>query len=107
MKHSLSMLHLSFYPGTILHSPGIISALENSPSFSQLLDHFMECHLTSDFGELSRAMRFDNVKAVISRSGQITSRFYLHHTISPPHTGVIIITSLDDYTTAIRFVSKH
>ncbi len=98
---------LPFDPGTIIFSPGITSALQTSLPLRQVLDHFLECHLATDFGIVSRAMRFDNVLAALLETGQLTSRYYLHHTISPPETGLIITTHLDERTTTIRFASEQ
>ena len=98
---------LPFDPGTIIFSPGITSALQFSPSLRQILDHFMECHLATDFGIVSRAMRFDNALAALLETGQLTSRYYLHGTICPPQTGLIITTHLDERTTTIRFASEQ
>jgi hypothetical protein len=77
MRHSLSLPHLPFDKGTVIFSPGITSALETSHSLRQVIDHFMECHLATDFGIASRAMRFDNVLASLLETGQLTSRYYL------------------------------
>ena len=98
---------LPFDAGTIVFSPGITSALKSSLSLRQIIDHFLECHLATDFGIVSRAMRFDNVLAALLETGQLTSRYYLHHHICPPETGLIITTHLDERTTAIRFVSEQ
>ena len=107
MRHSLSLLHLPFDPGTVILSPGITSALQSSHLLRQVIDHFMECHLASDFGIVSRAMRFDNVVAALSDSGLLTSRYFLQGTICPPETGLIITTNLDVRTTTIRFASEQ
>jgi hypothetical protein len=98
---------LPFDPGTIRFSPGISSALQTSHSLMQVLDHFMEYHLATDFGIVTRAMRFDNVLAALLETGQLTSRYYLHHHICPPETGLIITTHLDERTTTIRFASEQ
>lgn len=98
---------LSFDPGSIIFSPRITLALQTSHSLRQVLDHFMECHLATDFGIVSRAMRFDNVLAALLETGQLTSRYYLHSSISPPETGLIITTHLDERTTTIRFASEQ
>jgi len=98
---------LPFDPGTIIFSPGITSALKTSQPLRQVLYHFMECHLATDFGIVSRAMRFDNVLAALLETGQLTSRYYLHRTIYPPETGLIITTHLDERTTTIRFASEQ
>ena len=98
---------LPFDPGTIIFSPGITSALKSSLSLRQVIDHFLECHLATDFGIVSRAMRFDNVLAALLETGHLTSRYYLHHHIYPPETGLIITTHLDMRTTTIRFASEQ
>jgi len=98
---------LPFDPGTVVFSPGITVALESSLSLRQIIDHFLECHLATDFGIVSRAMRFDNVLAALLETGQLTSRYYLHHHICPPETGLIITTHLDERTTTIRFASEQ
>ncbi len=98
---------LPFDPGTIVFSPGITSALQTSHSLRQVLDHFMECHLATDFGIVSRAMRFDNVLAALMETGQLTSRYYIDSSICPPETVVIITTHLDERTTTIRFASEQ
>jgi len=98
---------LPFDAGTIVFSPGITLALQTAPTLRQVLDHFMECHLATDFGIVSRAMRFDNVLAALLETGQLTSRYYLHSTISPPETGLIITTHLDERTTTVRFASEQ
>ena len=107
MRHSLSLPHLPFDPGTVVFSPGITSALQTSHLLRQVIDHFMECHLATDFGIVSRAMRFDNVLAALFETGQLTSRYFLQGTICPPETGLIITTHLDLRTTTIRFASEH
>ncbi|MBP6236736.1 MAG: hypothetical protein KA536_11360 [Saprospiraceae bacterium] len=107
MKASLVLPSLPFDPGTVVFSPGITSALESSLSLRQIIDHFLKCHLATDFGIVSRAMRFNNVLAALLEAGQLTSRYYLHSTISPPETGLIITTHLDERTTTVRFASEQ
>ncbi|MBK8516674.1 MAG: hypothetical protein IPL55_10450 [Saprospiraceae bacterium] len=107
MRASVFFPALPFDPGTIVFSPGITSALDYSSSFRQVIDHFLECHLATDFGVVSRAMRFDNVLAALLETGQLTSRYYLHSSVSPPETGLIITTHLDERTTSIRFASEQ
>ena len=107
MRASLVLPSLPFDPGTVVFSPGITSALQTSPMLRQVLDHFLECHLATDFGIVSRPMRFDNVLGALLETGQLTSRYYLHSTISPPETGLIITTHLDERTTTIRFASDQ
>jgi hypothetical protein len=106
MKAPVVYPSLPFDPGTIIFSPRITLALQNSNSLRQVLDHLMECHLATDFGIVSRAMRFDNVLAALLETGQLTSRYHLHSSISPPETGLIITTHLDESTT-IRFASEQ
>jgi hypothetical protein len=98
---------LPFDPGTIVFSPGIRSALVTSSGLRPFLDHVLECHLARDFGIVTRAMRFDNVLAELLETGQLTSRHYLHNTICPPETGVIITTHLDEHNTTIRFAGEQ
>ncbi len=88
MRASLVLPSLPFDPGTIIFSPGLRSALVSSTALLPFLDHVLECHLATDFGIVSRAMRFDNVLAALLETGQLTSRYYLQHTISAPETGV-------------------
>ena len=107
MRASLVLPSLPFDPGTVVFSPGITSALKSSLSLRQIIDHFLECHLATDFGIVSRAIRFDNVLAALLETGQLTSRYYLHHHICPPETGLIITTHLDERTTTIRFASEQ
>ncbi len=107
MRASLVLPSLPFDPGTIIFSPGIRSALVSFTALLPFLDHVLECHLATDFGIVSRAMRFDNVLAALLETGQLTSRYYLHHSISAPETGVIITTHLDAHTTTIRFASEQ
>ena len=80
--------------------------MSTSPSLRQVIDHFLECHLATDFGVVSRATRFDNTLAALFDTGQMISRYYLHRTISPPETGLIITTHVDERTTTIRFASE-
>jgi hypothetical protein len=107
MKTPVFLPPLPFDPGTIIFSPGITSVLESSSSLRLVIDHFLACHLATDFGIVSRAMRFDNVLAALLETGQLTSRYYLHSTISPPESGLIITTHLDERTTTIRFASEQ
>jgi hypothetical protein len=107
MKASLVLPSLPFDLGTVVFSPGITLALEYSLPLRQVIDHFLKCHLATDFGIVSRAMRFDNVLAALLETGQLTSRYYLHHHICPPETGLIITTHLDERTTTIRFASEQ
>jgi len=107
MRASLVLPSLPFDPGTIIFSPGIRSAIVLSTGLRPYLDHVLECHLATDFGIVTRAMRFDNVLAALLETGQLTSRYHLHHTISPPETGVIITTHLDADTTTIRFAGEQ
>jgi hypothetical protein len=107
MRAPLVLPSLPFDPGTIIFSPGIWSALVSSTALRPYLDHLLECHLATDFGIVSRAMRFDNVLAALLKTGQLTSRYYLHHHICPPEAGLIITTHLDVRTTSIRFASEQ
>ena len=107
MRHTYHLPGLTFDPGTIVFSPGITSALEFSSSLREYIDHFLECHLATDFGIVTRAMRFDNVLAALLETGQLTSRYFLHHHICPPETGIIITTHLDEHTTTIRFAGEQ
>ncbi len=106
MRAPVVLPSLPFDPGTIVFSPGIRSALVTSSGLRPFLDHVLKCHLATDFGIVTRAMRFDNVLAALLETGQLTSRYYLQHTISAPETGVIITTHLDENTTTIRFASE-
>ena len=106
MRHRHLLPSLPFDPGTIIFSPGVHSALQSYTGLRPFLDHVLECHLATDFGIVTRAMRFDNILAALLETGQLTSRFHLHQTISPPETGVIITTFLDEHTTTIRFASE-
>ena len=106
MRAPLVLPSLPFDSGTIIFSPGIRSALVSFTALRPYLDHVLECHLATDFGIVTRAMRFDNVLAALLETGQLTSRYYLHHHICPPETGLIITTHLDERTTTIRFASE-
>ncbi|MBK8670885.1 MAG: hypothetical protein IPN89_16095 [Saprospiraceae bacterium] len=75
--------------------------------FTSILDHVLECHIATDFGIVTRAMRFDNVLAALLETGQLTSRYCLHHHICHPETGIIITTHLDEHTTTIRFAGEQ
>ena len=107
MRALLVLPSLPFDPGSIIFSQGITLALQTAPTLRQVLDHFMECHLATDFGIVSRAMRFDNVLAALLETGKLKSRYYLHHDICAPETGLIITTHLDERTTTIRFASEQ
>ena len=107
MRYSHLLPELTFELGTIVFSPGIRAGLLASSGLQPYLDHVLECHAATDFGIISRAMRFDNVLAALLETGQLTSRYILHPSISPPHTGVIITTHLDERTTTIRFASEQ
>ncbi|MBK8349146.1 MAG: hypothetical protein IPL08_16600 [Saprospiraceae bacterium] len=61
MRAPLAFPSLPFDPGTIIFSPGIRSALVSSTDLRPFLDHVLECHISTDFGIVTRAMRFDNV----------------------------------------------
>ncbi len=107
MRYSHPLPELTFELGTIVFSPGIRAGLLSSSGLQPYLDHFLECHTTTDFRIISRAMRFDNVIAALMETGQLTSRFFIIPIICPPETVVIITTHLDERTTAIRFASKQ
>ena len=107
MRAPLVLPSLPFDPGTVVFSPGVTAALQTSRLFREVIDHFLECHLATDFGIVSRAMRFDNVLAALMETGQLTSRYYLHHHICPPETGLIITNQLDEQTTTISFASEQ
>jgi len=107
MRASLVLPSLPFDPGTVVFSPGITSALKSSLPLRQVIDHFLECHLATDFGIVSRAMRFDNTLAALLGTGQLTSSYFLQRYIFPPETGLIISTHLDERTTTIRFASEQ
>ena len=93
--------------GTVVFSPVITSALQASHLLRQVINHFLECHLATDFGVVSRATRFDNTLSALLGSGHLTSRYYLQGAISPPETDLIIATHLDKRTTTIRFASEQ
>ena len=107
MRAPLAFPSLPFDCGSIIFSPGIRSVLVSSPALVPHLDHMLECHSATDFGIVSRAMRFDNVLAALLETGKLTSRYYLHYDICPPETGIIITTYLDERTTTIRFASEQ
>jgi len=106
MRAPLVLPSLPFDPGTIIFSPGIRSALVSSTDLRPFLDHVLECHIATDFGIVTRAMRFENVLAALLETGRLTSRYFLHHHIWPQETGLIITTHLDERTTTIRFASE-
>ena len=107
MRAPLAFPSLPFDAGTIVFSQGIRSALVSSTDLRPFLDHVLECHLATDFGIVTRAMRFDNVLAALLETGQLTSRYFLHQHICPPETGIIITTHLDEHTTTIRFAGEQ
>jgi hypothetical protein len=108
MRYTHPLPELTFELGTIVFSPGMRAGLLSSSSgLRPFLDHVLECHAATDFGIVSRAMRFDNVLAALMDTGQLTSRFYIHPSICPPETVVIITTHLDERTTTIRFASEQ
>ena len=107
MRHTYLLPGLTFDPGTVIFSPGITSALQFSSTLREHIDHFLECHLSTDFGVISRSTRFDNTLAALLGSGHLISRYFIPHDICPPHTGLIITTHLDERTTTIRFVSEQ
>ena len=107
MRYTHRLPELTFELGTIVFSPGIRAGLLSSSGLLPFLDHVLECHAATDFGIVSRAMRFDNVIAALMDTGQLTSRFFIIPTICPPETVVIVTTHLDEHTTTVRFVSEH
>jgi hypothetical protein len=107
MRHTFHLPGLSFDLGTIVFSPGIISALVLSSSLRPYIDHFLECHLATDFGIISRSTRFDNALSALLGSGHLISRFFIPRDICPPHSGLIITTHLDELTTTIRFAGEQ
>jgi hypothetical protein len=108
MRYTHPLPELTFELGAIVFSPGITAELLSSSSgLRPFLDHVLECHSATDFGIVSRAMRFDNVLAALMDTGQLTSRFYIDRSICPPETLVIITTHLDERTTTIRFASEQ
>jgi hypothetical protein len=107
MRYSHPLPELTFELGAIVFSPGMRAGLLSSSRLRPFLDHVLECHAATDFGIVSRAMRFDNVLAALMDTGHLTSRFYIHPSICPPETVVIITTHLDERTTTIRFASEQ
>jgi hypothetical protein len=107
MRAPVVLPSLPFDPGTIVFSPGIRSALVTSSGLRPFLDQVLEFHLATDFGFVSRAMRFDHTLAALVGGGELTSRYFLRASISPPETGVIITTHLDAHTTTIRFAGEQ
>ena len=107
MRYSHPLPELTFELGIIIFSPGIRAGLLSSSVLQPFLDHVLECHAATDFGIVSRAMRFDNVLAALMETGQLTSRFFISPTIYPPETVVIITTHLNERTTTIRFASEQ
>jgi hypothetical protein len=107
MRYTHRLPELTFELGTIVFSPSIRAGLLSSSGLQPYLDHVLECHLATDFSIVTRAMRFDNVLAALMDTGLLTSRFYIHPSICPPETVVIITTHLDERTTTIRFVSEQ
>ncbi len=107
MRHTYQLPGLTFDPGTIVISPVISSALQISSSLREYIDHYLECHLATDFGVISRSTRFDNTLVALLGSGHLTSRYFIPRDICPPHAGLIITTHLDEHTTTIRFASEQ
>jgi hypothetical protein len=64
MRYTHPLPELTFELGTIVFSPGIRAGLLSSSGLQPFLDHFLECHAATDFGIVSRAMRFDNVSTI-------------------------------------------
>ena len=107
MRYTHLLPSLPFQPGTVVFSPGITAALPLFPSLGRVIDHFMECHVATDFGVVSRATRFDNTLAALMDYGQLTSRYFLPSHICPSESGIIITTHLDVGTTTIRFAGEQ
>lgn len=106
MRHKHLLPELTFDLGTIVFSPGVITALPQAPLLRQHIDQLLEFHRATDFGIISRSTRFDNTLAALLGSGHLTSRYFIPHDICPPHTGLIITTHLDACTTTIRFAGE-
>lgn len=107
MRQTYHLPGLTFDPGTIVFSLSINSALQINTAFRAYIDHYLECHLATDFGVISRSTRFDNTLAALLGSGHLISRYFIPRDICPPHTGLIITTHLDERTTTIRFASEQ
>jgi hypothetical protein len=107
MRHTLHLPDLTFDLGTIVFSPGIISIIERDSSFRPIIDHFLVCHLATDFGIISRATRFDNTLAALLDTGQLTSRYFIPAIFTSSERLVIITTLLDKRSTVIRFPSEQ
>lgn len=67
----------------------------------------MEMHLATEFGFVTRAMRFDNTLAALLGAGQLTSRYFVPPAFVVPERLVIITTHQDQATTTIRFPSEQ
>ena len=107
MRHPYHLPDISLDSGTIVISPGISSALQISSSLREYIDHFIECHLSTDFGAICRSTHFDNTLAALLDRGHLASRYFIPCDICPPHSGLIITTHLDVVTTTIRFTSEQ
>ena len=107
MRHTLHLPGLSFEPGTIVFSPGIRAIILEQPSFVQVLDQMMEFHLATDFGFVTRSMRFDNTLAALMGAGQLRSRYFIPSCFTVPERLVIITTHQDQGSTTIRFPSEQ
>jgi len=107
MRYTHPLPVLSFDAGAVVFSPGIISALTTASEFRQVIDHFLECHVATDFGVISRAARFDNALAALLGTGQLTSRYFIPRAVLPVESVLIITTHLDAGTTIIRFSSEQ
>ena len=107
MRHTLHPPDLSFDLGTIVFSPCIISILEHEQTFRPIIDHFLACHLATDFGIISRVTRFDNTLAALFDTGQLTSRYFIPAAFISLERLVIITTLLDQHITIIRFPSEQ
>lgn len=71
------------------------------------LDHVLESHIATDFGIVTRAMRFDNVLTTLMETDYLTSRYFVRKSIGVIEEGVIITTNLDEHSTTIRFTSEQ
>lgn len=103
MRHKHLLPELTFELGTLVFSPGVITALQQAPLLRQYIDQLLEFHRATDFGVISRSTRFDNTLAALLGSGHLTSRYFIPRDICPPHSGLIITTHLDERITTIRF----
>lgn len=106
MRHRHLLPELTFDLGTIIFSPGVITALPHSLALRHHIDQLLEFHSATDFGIISRSTRFDNTLAALLGSGRLTSRYFIPLDLCPPQSGMIITTHLDERTTTIRFAGE-